>query len=188
MLRRLEALGLGVKVAKPLSERPRGARQKHEEAAQWSLNSMSAYGDSNLARKLSILLDVVFKVGKQVIRLYITPRRVRRYRVEVCMLGRLLIDLKQAILVFAKLLQVIFSDKKIGKSGAFKASKLEAALILRDAAGNESERMIDVQPGTDDYKCRFYPELWIHRTIPHEHRITCGEQIVGQHKSIKPDV
>jgi hypothetical protein len=73
------------------------------------------------------------------------------------MIGRLRIQLKESISIFAKMLQVIFSDKKMSVttgSGAFKASKLEAALkkIVLDATGNENERMMDNQPDGDECK------------------------------------
>jgi hypothetical protein len=66
------------------------------------------------------------------------------------MLGRLRIQPKQAIPIYEKLLQDVFTDTNITNlsgSDAFKASKLEAELkkIVRDATGDENARMVDTQ-------------------------------------------
>lgn len=67
-------------------------------------------------------------------------------RVSACMLGRLALSMDQAIAAYVKLVEKVFSDKKvIGTSGPseYKGSKLREALksMVRDVTGNENERM-----------------------------------------------
>jgi hypothetical protein len=73
------------------------------------------------------------------------------------MLGRLRIELKQTIPIFAKLVNDVFSDRKListGDAASFKATKLEAALkkIVRDATGDENTRLMDTLSDADDCK------------------------------------
>jgi hypothetical protein len=75
----------------------------------------------------------------------------------VCILGRLRIELKQAVPIFVKLVEDVFSEKKkisMSEAASFKASKLVAALkkIVRDATGNENERMLDTRPNAEECK------------------------------------
>jgi hypothetical protein len=73
--------------------------------------------------------------------------------VGTCMIGRLYIPLKQAILRYLKLAEV-FSDRKLFGMSAFKTTKLKEVLkqIVHDATGDENTRMLDTW--TDAEKCR----------------------------------
>jgi hypothetical protein len=81
------------------------------------------------------------------------------------MVGRLGIPTNKATTNFATLANDVFSDKKIIGPGVFKASKLEKALkdIVREATGNEDERMMDHRPNAG--KCKTYVSK--HSTIIH---------------------
>ncbi|KAG9085383.1 hypothetical protein FRC06_003637 [Ceratobasidium sp. 370] len=77
----------------------------------------------------------------------------------VCMLGLLGMDIEEVISTYTKLVEGVFSDKKVistSGSGAFKASKLEEELkkikIVRDSTGNEDTRMMGALPDEDDCK------------------------------------
>jgi hypothetical protein len=71
------------------------------------------------------------------------------------MMGRLRVPLNEAIQCYIKLAEV-FSDRKFFGTSAFKTTKLKEVLkrIVRDATGDEDERMIDTRPDGD--MCRTY--------------------------------
>ncbi|KAG9118321.1 hypothetical protein FRC07_007225 [Ceratobasidium sp. 392] len=71
------------------------------------------------------------------------------------MLGLLGMDVDQAIAAYSRLVESVFSDKKMistSGSGTFKASKLEEELkkIVREATGDENTSMIRAVEGQED--------------------------------------
>ncbi|KAG8684205.1 hypothetical protein FRC08_013812 [Ceratobasidium sp. 394] len=78
---------------------------------------------------------------------------------NACMLGLLQIDVEQAISTYARLVEHVFSDKKMistSGSGTFKASKMEEELkkIVRDVTGDEDTRMMSTSLDGED--CKMY--------------------------------
>ncbi|KAG8710776.1 hypothetical protein FRC09_020940, partial [Ceratobasidium sp. 395] len=74
-----------------------------------------------------------------------------------CMLVLLGLDVDQAILVYSKLVESVFSKKKavsMSGSGTFKADKLEEELkkLVRDATGDEDTHMMRIQHDEDECK------------------------------------
>ncbi|KAG9085445.1 hypothetical protein FRC07_013376 [Ceratobasidium sp. 392] len=76
-----------------------------------------------------------------------------------CMVSLLGMDVDQAAAAYSRLVESVFSDKKMittSGSGAFKASKLEEELkrIVREATGDENAPMMKAQQSEDD--CKVY--------------------------------
>ncbi|KAG8699441.1 hypothetical protein FRC09_006624, partial [Ceratobasidium sp. 395] len=74
-----------------------------------------------------------------------------------CMLILLELDIDQAISAYSRLVDSVFSDKKMistSGSGAFKSSKLEEELkkMIREAMGDENALMMKTQHDEDDCK------------------------------------
>ncbi|EUC58304.1 calcium-independent phospholipase A2-gamma, putative, partial [Rhizoctonia solani AG-3 Rhs1AP] len=71
--------------------------------------------------------------------------------ISACMLGRLRMPVDKAIAEYAKLVKVVFKDKKISGPAMYKGTKLQEALntMIREATGDEGERMVDDQKGTE---------------------------------------
>ncbi|KEP45593.1 kinesin light chain [Rhizoctonia solani 123E] len=65
--------------------------------------------------------------------------------VSACMLGRLRISIDKVIEEYAKLIESIFSEKKLSGPTMYKGTKLQESLktMIRDATGNEGEMMIE---------------------------------------------
>ncbi|CAE6539782.1 unnamed protein product [Rhizoctonia solani] len=64
--------------------------------------------------------------------------------ISACMIGRLQMPIDKAIEEYAKMMESIFSEKKMSGPTMYKSTKLEEALktVIRNAAGNEQERMM----------------------------------------------
>jgi hypothetical protein len=79
--------------------------------------------------------------------------RITTISVGMCMIGRLHIPIKQAILCYLKLAEVFTNTKPLGTS-AFRMTKLKEVLkqVVHDALGDENTRMLDTRPDAD--KCR----------------------------------
>ncbi|CAE6415641.1 unnamed protein product [Rhizoctonia solani] len=73
--------------------------------------------------------------------------------ISACMLGRLRMPVDKAIAEYAKLVKEVFKEKKMSGPTMYKGTKLQEALnaMIREATGDEGERMIDNQKGN---KCR----------------------------------
>ncbi|KAG8796106.1 hypothetical protein FRC12_004858 [Ceratobasidium sp. 428] len=74
-----------------------------------------------------------------------------------CMLVLLGLDIEQAITAYSRLMDSVFSERKMistSGSGAFKASKLEEELkkIVREATGDEDTLIMETQSDEDDCK------------------------------------
>ncbi|KAL5631736.1 hypothetical protein ACGC1H_007292 [Rhizoctonia solani] len=67
--------------------------------------------------------------------------------ISACMLGRLRIPVDKATAEYAKLVKEVFKDKKLSGPTMYKGTKLQEALktMIREATGDEGERMIDDQ-------------------------------------------
>ncbi|CUA75392.1 Nephrocystin-3 [Homo sapiens] [Rhizoctonia solani] len=67
--------------------------------------------------------------------------------ISACMVGRLRIPIDKAVEAYARMMESIFSEKKISGPTMYKSTKLQEALktVIRDAVGNEDERMIEDQ-------------------------------------------
>ncbi|CAE6538597.1 unnamed protein product [Rhizoctonia solani] len=72
--------------------------------------------------------------------------------ISACMLGRLKMPIENAVEEYAKLVKAVFTEKKRSGPTIYKRTKLEEALktIIRDATGDEKERMND----QDDNTCK----------------------------------
>ncbi|KAG8775064.1 hypothetical protein FRC12_001676 [Ceratobasidium sp. 428] len=79
-----------------------------------------------------------------------------------CMLGLLGLDIEQAISAYSRLVDSVFSERKMistSGSGAFKASKLEEELkkMVREATGDQDTLMMETQ--LDEEDCKVYVRL-----------------------------
>ncbi|CAE6524223.1 unnamed protein product, partial [Rhizoctonia solani] len=71
--------------------------------------------------------------------------------ISACMLGRLRMPVDKAIAKYAKLVKEVFKEKKTSGPTMYKGTKLQEALdaMIREATGDEGERMVDDQKGTE---------------------------------------
>ncbi|KEP51449.1 calcium-independent phospholipase A2-gamma, partial [Rhizoctonia solani 123E] len=71
--------------------------------------------------------------------------------ISACMLGRLRMPVDKAIAEYAKLVKEVFKEKKMNGPTMYKGTKLQQALnaMIREATGDEGERMIEDQKGTE---------------------------------------
>ncbi|KAG9122439.1 hypothetical protein FRC07_001170 [Ceratobasidium sp. 392] len=86
---------------------------------------------------------------------------------SAAMLGLLGMNVDQAIAAYSRLVESVFSDKKListSRSGTFKASKLEEELkkIVREATGDENTSMIRTLQGQQDCDINELPDypIW----------------------------
>ncbi|CUA75393.1 Nephrocystin-3 [Homo sapiens] [Rhizoctonia solani] len=69
--------------------------------------------------------------------------------ISACMIGRLRMPIDNAIEEYAKMMESIFSEKKMSGPTMYKSTRLEEALkaVIQNAMGNKDERMIEDRGG-----------------------------------------